>query len=211
MIDGRIPIHWCWVQGAEVLPETFRKNLAAWRAILPEDFVLVGWDHRSGSAAFPFYAEHADRMSHPAMRADLILLHAQVHLGGLVIGTDMRPNRGAPLFERMRRGSGFLVKDRRGHFYNGMSYAPRPWEPPFAEILQQILMAPERFTEPYVPGATGPMRWTSILGGMDHGLDVLSETDVWTRSYWESAGARPDAWVDPGFAASHDESLNPRP
>lgn len=209
MIEGRIPIHWCWIQGAGELPERYRENLEAWHAILPEDFVLVGWDHRSGSAAFPAYAENADAMSHHAMRADVILLHAQVHLGGLVIGTDMRPNQAAPLFQRMRRGRGFLVRDRRGHFYNGMSFSPEPWDPRFVEILQHILMTPELFSRAYVPDVTGPLRWSSILKEIDHGLDILPDDEAWTRSYWEPEGTRPHGWVDPGFAASHEKFLNP--
>jgi len=201
-----IPIHYCWVQGIGELPAAHRENLRRWQELLPPDFVLMGWDDAEIRAASPFYAAHADAMSHHAMRADVTLLHAQIHHGGLVIGTDMAPNNPAGLFDLMRRSEGFLIRDRNDCVYNGMSFAGSPGHPVFHEIAAAIRSTPGRFVESLVPYVTGPMRWTQVLRHMDHGLGIVCETEAWTRSYWESSSNRPHAWVDPGFAASHARS-----
>lgn len=198
-----IPIHYCWVQGVDELPAAYQENLRRWQELLPADFILTGWDDAKARAVSPFYAAHADAMSHHAMRADVILLHAQLHHGGLVIGTDMAPNNPGGLFDLMRRSEGFLIRDRNHAVYNGLSFAGTPGHPVFRELAATIRSTPWRFRETIVPYVTGPMRWTHILQHMDHGLDIICETEAWTRSYWECSNSCPQAWVDPGFAASH--------
>lgn len=203
MTDPKIPIHYCWVQGQDALPEAYRENLAEWLRVLPPGFELVAWDDVRGKAEFPFYARFSDFMTHAAMQADVILLSAQVRFGGLVIGTDMRPNQAEGLFEIMERSSGFVIHDVSGAVYNGMSFAAEPWDRRFQQILACIESDPSRFADRQVPNATGPLRWSAILRDMDHGLDLISDRRAWTRSYWDKQTTRPDAWVDPGFAASH--------
>jgi hypothetical protein len=196
-------IHYCWVQGLHALPAAYRDNIAAWESCLPEGFSLRGWDHNEACLHFPFYARHASEMSHHAMRADITLLCAQVAFGGLAIGTDMRPNRPEGLFRMMLREKSFIVRGMDEYFYNGMSFANGPQDLRFIHIFNAIQGITPLFSERQVPAVTGPLRWTAILDHMDHGLEVVSENDAWTRSYWETTTSRPYAWVDPGFAASH--------
>ena len=204
-----IPVHYCWVQGVEALPAAYQKNIEAWAKALGSGFRLMGWDDSLACQEFDFYARHHHLMAEPAKKADVILLSAQVRYGGLVIGTDMSPMEPRGLISAIRGNQSFVVPDLLGEVYNGGSFASQPQDPRFRQILSRIEAEPDHFSNPQVPSATGPLRWTQILSTMDHGLRLVPDSIAWTRSYWEPETTRPKAWMDPGFAASH--SLPPSP
>lgn len=161
------------------------------------------WDDASAKAQWPEYAKVADKCSHHAMRADLILARAQRDFGGLAMGTDVIPRNVGNLLEWLAVNDTLVVVNPvAGSASNGVSYFREVGHPFISCVCRHQLRDLRLLSHKNVWRVTGPGCWWEALAA--HSWNLALATD--RRAYSRVAGCLdtgyPDAWVDPGYAGS---------
>ena len=199
---GRI-LHQVWVQGEKELPPEYQANRLAWQAALPEGWRMVLWDDAMARDEWADYAAVSDECSHHAMRCDLILAQAQRDFGGIAMGTDVIPHNPAALFAVAAAVPAFAVVNVRGKSAsNGVSWFAKPGHEFIAAVCKFQLRDRELLGSANVWRVTGPGAWFSVFASRLWNMAAVSDTLAYTRLYHQKGVVNPDAWVDPGYAAS---------
>lgn len=180
-----------------------RHNREQWRQVLPADWTMVLWDNEKAREQWPEYAEVEHRCFHHATRADLILARAQRDYGGLAMGTDVQPACVSNLLQWLDVNGTLVVvnpKDRSAS--NGISYFRETGHPFISAVCRHQLRDLRNLSDKNVWWSTGPGCWYEVLASQMWNLALATDARAYTR-YWNGeASGNPQAWVDPGYAAS---------
>ncbi len=195
-------IHQVWIQGAENLPDAFKKNRDLWQEAFP-DFKMMLWDQNSASRQWPDFEKVSDKCFHHATRADLILARAVRDFGGLATGTDCRPNNIMKLRQITNTLENFIVlTPGRPEISNGLQWSATPGHPFWKCVCNhQLRSNGEHLGRKSVSSATGPKCYHEVFSARFWQLHVITAPLAFTRD-WNGGWENPNALIDPGFAAS---------
>lgn len=80
-------IHYCWLSGEE-FPQDIKRNLASWKALMP-DYEFILWDtNRFDLNQWPFAKEAFEKKKY-AFASDIVRLYAVHKYGGVYLDTDV--------------------------------------------------------------------------------------------------------------------------
>lgn len=201
-----LTIHHCWIQGAAALPAPYAANIAAWKAAFPTAVFML-WDLKAACERWSDFRLLQDRCYHHATRADMILARALRDYGGMSLGTDVSLNVAAPLQDWMRLNDSLvLVNPSRHETSNGIAWFRAPNHPFIAEVCRLQVSAPDRLSSSNVPLVTGPQCWYRALASRAWNLSLVSDARAYTRLWFDRSYYNPNGWVDPGYAASWQQT-----
>lgn len=196
-------LHQFWGQGAAAFPHVEAR--AAWEAALP-GWELHLWDAASAVAEFPDLEDAFPRCVTYATKADLTLARAMGRFGGLMTGAESRPVNAAGLRDRLAVDRGFIVshhqQDQGRLQFSCFAFAPRPGLPFFPRLAAlQMRHGGACLPCGNAARATGPVAWGAAWRDGE-GLEIIDDRTAFVRRWDDKATHYPNAWVDPGYAAS---------
>lgn len=197
-------LHQVWIQGEDALPEKFRKNREMWRSMLPGDWEMILWDNEKAKKQWPEYARVESKCYHHATRADLILARCIRDIGGLATGTDAQPLNPGPMLRFLEIAPTMVVIDPRAkELSNGLVWSANPGHPFFKCVCNhQLRKDGSLLCSKSVASATGPGCYNEAFLAHRWDLCCVTVNHAYDRHWTEKKRVNPDAWIDPGYAAS---------
>jgi len=196
-------LHQVWIQGENELPEAYRGNRERWRQALPCDWEMILWNRNSASERWPEYARIAEKCSHYAMEADIILALALRDIGGVATGTDVVPVNLADFLAFIEVTDTMIVTNPMiGSCSNGLVWMKNPGHPLMDCVCRHQLRDDALLGDKNVWKVTGPRAWWEAVKARMWDLTMVTDRKAYTRCYGEKGTQSATAWVDPGYAGS---------
>ena len=196
-------LHQVWIQGKDNLPKAYVSNRDMWRSVLPADWEMILWDNATAAARWPGYAAIQRLCSSHAMRADLILARALRDIGGLITDTDCRPVNPKGMLSFIDNNPTMIVLQARYELVScGLAWSANPRHGFFVALCAHQLRKRKLLSSRDVVTITGPRAWWAALRARHWDLCLVTSRRAYVRQYNEHKVVNPNAWVNPGYAAS---------
>jgi hypothetical protein len=205
-------LHMFWAQGADKLPDLFKRNLDQWDRVLPEGWMIKVWDIESASEKWDDFAKLTDRCAHHATRCDITQTRVMRDIGGVFVGTDAKPAAGFDKFLSLIDvvDSNLVVDVANGCVMNCLAYSDGKnvdfWD---CAVKHQLREGGKKLEDPNIHWATGPGCFWEVFKAHQWPLHITSIKKAYTHHWKKSWPYNIDAYVDPGYAASwHPKKKN---
>lgn len=197
-------IHATWAQGEDAMPEKFRRNLDMWRAAMP-DWDLHVWDTRQAIDRWEDFGRIEKKCYHHATRSDLIQSRVLRDIGGIYIGTDSTPAAGLPRYVRLIESveEAIVTDIRVGAAMNCLAFSRGGGSKFWSCVANHQMRGNNaRLGDRNVHSATGPGCIWEALKAHQWPVHMIPMMEAYTHHWNGSYRRNPDAYCDPGYAAS---------